>query len=57
MTDWENLSNTEIRIKMSSMTNEYEAIKNKINILINKLDALDIDYNKAKKEIEKRSRK
>ena len=39
------------------MTDEYEVIKNKINILINKLDALDIEYNKAKKEIEKRSKK
>lgn len=57
MIDWSNLSNTEIRMKMSSMTTEYEAIKNKINILINKLDALDIEYDKAKKEIEKRSKK
>lgn len=56
-TDWENLSNTEIRVKMSSMTNEYEAIKIKINNLLNKLDALDIEYNKAEKELEKRSKK
>ena len=54
---WENLSNTEIRVKMSSMTTEYDAIKIKINNLLNKLDALDIEYNEAKKELEKRSKK
>jgi hypothetical protein len=51
---WENLSNTEIRIKMKSMEMEYEAVKNKINTLLNTLDELDNEYNKANKEINKR---
>lgn len=55
--EWEKLSNTEIRLKMSSMEEEYKTIKNKINSLISKLDALDIAYNNAKNEIEKRSKK
>lgn len=55
--NWNNMSNMEIRQKMESMTLEYESIKNKINKLINELDILDIEYDKAKKEIEKRSKK
>lgn len=55
--EWEKLSNTEIRLKMSSMEEEYKTIKNKINSMISKLDALDIAYNNAKNEIEKRSKK
>ena len=54
--EWCNMSNTEIRIKMQAMEMEYESIKNRINKLIDKLDELDIDYNKGKKEIEKRSK-
>jgi peptidoglycan hydrolase CwlO-like protein len=56
MNEWEKLSNSEIRNKMSSMENKYESIKMKINNLIGELDLLDIEYNKAKKEIEKRSK-
>lgn len=55
--EWNNMSNTDIRIKMSSMKEEYEAIKNKINNLLSQLDTLDIEYVKAKKELEKRSKK
>lgn len=57
MINWETLSNSEIRNKMTSMENQYESIKNKINSLIGDLDNLDIEYNKAKKEIEKRSKR
>ena len=51
------MSNNEIRMKMNSMEMEYEAIKNKISDLVSKLDSLDIEYNKARKEIEKRAKK
>ena len=53
---WDTMSNTDIRVKMSSMEMEYENIKNKINQLITDLDNLDIEYNKAQKELEKRSK-
>lgn len=53
---WDTMSNTDIRVKMSSMEMEYENIKNKINQLITDLDKLDIEYNKAQKELEKRSK-
>ena len=54
--NWDTKSNTDIRVKMSSMEMEYESIKNKINQLITDLDKLDIEYNKAQKELEKRSK-
>ena len=53
---WDTMSNTDRRVKMSSMEMEYESIKNKINQLITDLDKLDIEYNKAQKELEKRSK-
>jgi uncharacterized coiled-coil DUF342 family protein len=56
MINWENISNSEIRTKMISMVNEYESIKNQINKLISKMDTLDIEYDKAKKELEKRTK-
>lgn len=57
MNEWSNMSNMEIRQKMESMILEYESIKNKINKLINNLDKLDIEYDNAKKEIERRGKK
>lgn len=57
MIEWDKISNAEIRKKMESMTLEYEGLKNKINKLIEQMDNLDIEYNKAIKEIEKRSKK
>jgi hypothetical protein len=56
-TDWGNLSNTDIKLKMNSMSMEYDKLKNKINNLFSELDRLDIEYNQAKKELERRSKK
>ena len=57
MIEWKNIGNMEIRQKMESMSLEYEAIKNKINNLINQMDELDVEYNKAKNELERRTKK
>jgi hypothetical protein len=54
--DWTNMGNTEIRMKLSSLEEEYTSIKNKINNLLTKLDNLDIEYIKGKKELENRSK-
>ena len=51
------MSNTEIRMKMASMKDEYDAIKNKINNLFSKLDALDEEYIKGRRELEKRAKR
>ena len=57
MIEWNNMTNTDIRMKMSSMKEEYEAIKNKINNLLINLDTLDTEYLKAQKVLEERSKK
>lgn len=57
MIDWKNMSNMEIKMKMESMNLEYESVKNKINNLIGQLDVLDVEYDKAKKEMERRTKK
>lgn len=54
---WNEMSNTEIRMKMENMKMEYDAIKNQINRLLDKLDNLDNEYIKGYKELEKRSKK
>ena len=56
MIDWSNMSNSEIRNRITSMEMEYESIKNKINNLVTMLDDLDIEYNNANKELNKRSK-
>jgi hypothetical protein len=54
---WNEMSNTEIRMKMENMKMEYDVIKNQINRLLDKLDNLDNEYIKGYKELEKRSKK
>ena len=56
MVEWSNLSSTDIRMKMETMSLEYENLKNKINSLITEMDNLDIEYNNAKKELERRKK-
>lgn len=51
------MSNADIRMKMASMKEEYEAIKNNINKLLSKLDSLDNEYLRAQRELEERSKK
>ncbi len=48
------LSNSEIRAYQETLKNEYEATKNKIQSLIDELDAMDIEYNKTEEELNKR---
>lgn len=57
MEKWNEMSNTEIRMKMENMKMEYNVIKNQINKLLDKLDNLDNEYIKGYKELEKRSKK
>jgi predicted nucleic acid-binding Zn-ribbon protein len=55
--DWASMGNTEIRMKLSSLEEEYTSIKNKINTLLTSLDNLDNEYIKGKKELENRSKR
>lgn len=51
------MSNTDIRMQIASMKEQYEAIKNKINNYLGQLDILDKEYIKAQKELEERAKK
>lgn len=50
------LSNAEIRIKLITMENEYEAIKNRIKNDLERLDVLDKEYASMKQVLSKRTR-
>ena len=49
------LSNSELRVKMSEMENEYDSLKVKISECINRMDILDKKYNKMKSILNKRT--
>ena len=52
--DFTKLSNAEINLKMKGYDNEYQAKKSKIIELVHDLEKLDILYNKASDELNKR---
>lgn len=51
----EEMSNSEIKIKMLEYENEYNVIKTKITTLFNRMSELDNLYDKANAEITKRN--
>ena len=51
-----NLSNAEIRVKLVSLENEYEAVKNRIRKDLERLDALDEEYISMKQVLNKRTK-
>lgn len=54
MIDFSKMSNANILNSMKEYENEYEATKNKVNILLDKLEELDKKYIKSKEELNKR---
>ena len=42
------MSNSELRILLNEMENEYESLKNKISLSLEKMDKLDEKYIKVK---------
>lgn len=54
MLDFSKMSNANILNIMKEYENEYEATKNKVNILLDKLEELDKKYIKSKEELNKR---
>lgn len=50
------LSNSELKIKLTEMENEYEHIKDEVNTLIHRMEELDNTYDKVKKILNKRTR-
>jgi hypothetical protein len=41
---WDNMSNSNIRIKLESLRHEHEAIKTKIDNLIDEMKDIELDY-------------
>ena len=54
MINFSKMTNANILNYMKECENEYEAIQNKINKLIDKLEDLDKKYLKSKEELNKR---
>lgn len=50
------MSNSELKLKMVSMENEYEVLKRDISNLVSKMYNMDIEYNKIKEIYNKRTR-
>ena len=50
------MSNAELRIKLMTMENEFEAIKNRIKKDLERLDVLDEEYTSMKQVLNKRTR-
>ena len=50
------LSNAEIRIKLKTMEDEYEALKSQIKNKIERMDVLDKEYYAMKQVLNKRTR-
>jgi hypothetical protein len=50
------MSNSELKLKMVSMENEYEVLKKNISNLVSKLYEMDVEYNKIKEIYNKRTR-
>lgn len=54
--DFEKMSDAEIRLSIKSMTDDYEATKNKLAELIYHMKELDEEYVKANNILSKRSK-
>ncbi len=50
------LSNSEIKIKLIELENEYDATKNKIRDLVDKMNNLDKVYTEGKTLLDKRTK-
>ena len=54
--NYDMVSNSELKIKLTEMENEYENLKVKMNILVNRMEELDNTYVKVKKILNKRTK-
>lgn len=54
--DYSMLTNAEIRVKLKEFEDEYEAVKNKLEEYITKLEMLDSEYNTLSNILGKRTK-
>lgn len=50
------MSNSELKIKMTEMENEYEVLKVKINEMLSRMEELDKSYDKVRTILNKRTK-
>lgn len=50
------MSNSELKLKLIELENEYEVLKNKVNDSLNRMEELDKSYDKVKKILNKRTK-
>ena len=50
--EYSNMSNAEIRLRLDSLSNEFESKKLKLNELCEEMDKIEREYLKAKSELE-----
>lgn len=55
--NYKEMSNAEIKVYQETLKNEYEAIKHQISLLCNKLDEMDVEWNKVEAELSRRQNK
>lgn len=55
--NYKEMSNAEIKVYQETLKNEYEAIKHQISLLCNKLDEMDVEWNKVEAELSRRQSK
>lgn len=53
---YEMMSNSELKIKLTEMENEYEVLKKKVNEMINRMEELDESYINVKNILNKRTK-
>ena len=53
---YDEMSNAELKIKMTTMENEYDAIKSEIGRLLSRMEKLDNEYNKISSLYKKRTK-
>tara|TARA_Y100000389_G_C17241626_1_gene403411 strand:- start:140 stop:328 length:189 start_codon:yes stop_codon:yes gene_type:complete len=41
---WDNMSNSNIRVKLESLRHEHESIKTKIDLLIDEMKGIELEY-------------
>lgn len=52
--NYKEMSNAEIKVYQETLKNEYEAVKHQISLLCNKLDEMDVEWNKVEAELSRR---
>lgn len=56
MKEYQNYTNAELKLKLKTLEDEYEATKHKVLELIQNMQKMDIEFAEAKRELENRNK-